>query len=235
MPTFDIEQEKSSRYDAVIGVDEAGRGPLAGPVVAAAAWYRQRDFAPSSESGEYFRFIRDSKTLSEQQRERVFARLSDFFEIGIGVADAATIDCINILQATFLAMRGAVYDLQRTMNNKQQGVENRKQIARNAEQGHFEYTQAIVLVDGNKNIPDLVGFDQEAVVKGDAKSWSIAAASIAAKVTRDRMMWELDERYPEYGFAQHKGYGTREHLEVLRRFGPIPEHRRSFSPVSACV
>ncbi len=179
----------------VAGVDEAGRGPLAGPVVAAAVC-----FAPDAQVPKVF----DSKQLSESIRERLFEELlrSDKLQYCIAIRDAERIDEINILRATHEAMREAAAGI-----------------------SQLEY----VLVDG---LP-VRGFEvpSRGVVKGDAKSASIAAASILAKVTRDRMMLELDKLYPEYGFARHKGYGTAEHLAALNRYGVTPCHRRSFAPV----
>jgi len=181
----------------VAGVDEAGRGPLAGPVVAAAVWLPEGFEAAG---------INDSKKMTAARREREFERLTGDPAVlwAAGVADAGEIDRINILKATHLAMRRAVEGLGREPE--------------------------LCLVDG---LP-VPGFPwpHEAVVKGDSKSLAIAAASIVAKVTRDRMMAELALEFPEYGFERHKGYGTKAHLEALRRHGPCPVHRRSFQPVA---
>lgn len=217
-PTFEYEKLAALSGHLVVGIDEAGRGPLAGPVVAAAAWYRssQGDFPRGEE--RYTRLIRDSKTLSGHQREEAYRWIVEHFEIGVGSVDAETIDRVNILQATFLAMREAVShitDEKRQTMNERDGDER----------------SVLILVDGNRVIPDMP-CKQEAIVKGDARSVSIAAASIVAKVTRDRMMCDMDRLYPEYGFLQHKGYGTAQHIEVLRRFGPCPIHRQSFAPVA---
>jgi ribonuclease HII len=180
----------------VAGVDEAGRGPLAGPVVAAAVVLD--DLRP-------IRGLNDSKKLSAAQRERLFdVVMAQALCTSVGVASAAEIDELNILQATLLAMRRAV-----------QGLRLRPQL---------------VLVDGNR-LP-VLDIRAEAIVKGDAKVAAISAASILAKVTRDRWCHELDQRYPQYGFATHKGYGTAAHLAALREHGPCPEHRRSFAPVT---
>lgn len=229
--SFDIERRYRGEFPVILGVDEAGRGPLAGPVVAAVAQYRWNDFDFSEDVREVFRFVRDSKELSEKNREYAYGIVQEHFEIGIGIVDAATIDRVNILQATFLAMREAI--LQITGNRKrgarimEQGTENRKRAKRDRESNEGK---VLLLVDGNKVIPDMP-YKQEAVVKGDSLSYSIAAASIVAKVVRDRMMYELDKVYPQYGFARHKGYGTAAHLSALQTFGPILEHRRSFAPV----
>lgn len=185
----------------VAGVDEAGRGPLAGPVVAAAVVlpmdWRERGVP------EQLNQLNDSKKLSEKTRERLFEALMEHpaIEFGISIQDAATIDRINILQATHLAMREALCQLQPSADH--------------------------VLVDGLE-VPRL-GFPQTPLVKGDGRSYSIAAASILAKVTRDRMMLEYEEAFPGYGFAKHKGYGTLEHRQALEALGPSPIHRRSFT------
>lgn len=203
----------------VVGMDEAGRGPLAGPVVAAAACFRDRDFRISDAVGDELRWIRDSKTLSLIRREKVFSLLPEHFWLGIGVVSPETIDRINILEATFLAMKQAFADLRRKMAEE-------KVVAR---PGDWQ-----VLVDGNLPIPRF-SVSQEPVVGGDRTVKSIAAASIAAKVTRDRMLLEYDREWPSYGFARHKGYGTREHMQALERYGPLPVHRRSFAPVRQAV
>ncbi len=180
----------------VAGVDEAGRGPLAGPVVAAAVILDDLKPIPG---------LADSKTLSARQRERlseaIHARALCF---SVAHASVEEIDQLNILQATLLAMRRAVMGL-RLKPNK-------------------------VLVDGNR-LPTL-DIMAEAVVQGDRKVPAISAASILAKVARDRWCLEIDAEYPAYGFAAHKGYGTAQHLEALQRHGATPWHRRSFSPVA---
>lgn len=180
----------------IIGVDEAGRGPLAGPVVAAVAKLKKYDKKLDK--------INDSKKLTEKVREELFDVIMDNFYIGIGIADVKEIDEINILNATFLAMRRAI-----------------KQIEK-------ETTFEKVLVDGNHKIREYEG-EQEPVIKGDSKSLAIAAASIIAKVTRDRMMLETAKLYPEYTFEKHKGYGTKAHREMILEKGPIETvHRKSF-------
>jgi ribonuclease HII len=181
----------------VAGVDEAGRGPLAGPVVAAAV------ILPDDCAIEG---LNDSKKLTAKKREHFHAMLTVRADIhwGIGQADVAEIDRLNILRATHLAMARAVAALPRKPDH--------------------------ALVDGlpvrGLTVP------HTALVAGDTLSLSIAAASIIAKVTRDRLMTALDAEYPQYGFARHKGYGVREHLEALRSHGPSPVHRRSFQPVA---
>jgi len=178
----------------VAGVDEAGRGPLAGPVVAAAVILNP-DHVPDG--------LNDSKKLSEPARDALFAEILATADIGVGVADVARIDEMNILWATMWAMAQAIGDL--------------------------EHKPDLALIDGNR-CPKL-DCPADAIVKGDAKSVSIAAASIVAKVTRDRIMASLDLQLPEYGFARHKGYGTAFHLEMLKIHGPTPHHRSSFAPV----
>ncbi|HCR44502.1 MAG TPA: ribonuclease HII [Ruminococcaceae bacterium] len=179
-------------FAAVCGIDEAGRGPLAGPVFAAAV------VLPP---GLIIEGLDDSKKLSPKKREKLFDIIkSRAVSFGIGFADEKEIDSINILQATFLAMKRAVDKLGAKPD--------------------------IALVDGNR-MPCL-GVYTETIVKGDALSESIAAASVLAKVSRDRLLCEIDKIYPQYGFAQHKGYGTRQHVEMLKKYGPCPVHRRTF-------
>jgi ribonuclease HII len=187
----------------VAGVDEAGRGPLAGPVTAAAV---VMDLSLlQGNAAELFEGLTDSKQLSEARRESYLSLLQDTdgIHIGIGTASPAEIDQINILQATHAAMRRALSAL--------------------------DVAPDRILVDG-RPVPNLSA-PSHAIVKGDALSLSIAAASVVAKVTRDREMCEMDTKYPVYGFARHKGYGTREHLAALAEHGPCPLHRRSFAPV----
>ena len=179
-------------YRNVCGVDEAGRGPLAGPVVAAAC------ILPIDCVIEG---LNDSKKLSEKKREAIFEVIKEkALAYSVCMVDAKTIDEINILQATFKAMREAV-----------EGLSIKADIA---------------LIDGNQK-PGL-SIEERTLVKGDAKSISIAAASILAKVTRDRYCLEMDKKYPEYAFAQHKGYGTKLHYEKIAEHGICEEHRRTF-------
>ena len=214
--TFEKEQEIASRGEfLVVGVDEAGRGPLCGPVVASAVCYKNSSFAIPLELEKEFSLIRDSKKLSEKQREKMFDFIQEHFFVGVGIVHAETIDRINILEATFLAMRSAISELRRIMNQ---------------ESGIMKERTMYVLVDGNQEIPNL-SLKQETAVGGDGIVKSIAAASIIAKVTRDRMIIEYDKQYPQYGLAQHKGYGTKMHMDALRKYGPTPIHRMSFKPV----
>ena len=201
-PTLDRERELALLGHArIAGVDEAGRGPLAGPVVAAAV------VLPLDGELSALAQLHDSKQLSPSARERLFETITREYSFGIGVVDAATIDAINIRQASWRAMQEAVAALQ-----ARDGV-----------------LPDYVLIDG---LPYGAGpWPYEAIVKGDAKSLSIAAASVLAKVTRDRLMEAYDAEYSGYGFARHKGYGTAAHLKALRELGPCAIHRRSFAPV----
>lgn len=179
-------------YRQICGVDEAGRGPLAGPVYAAAVILPENFNIPG---------LNDSKKLTEKKRESIFDLiLQEAVSIGIGFATEQEIDEINILQATYLAMQRAVTAL--------------------------HVTPDWVMVDGNRMPP--LPVPGETIVKGDGKSASIAAASVLAKVSRDRVLRELDEKYPQYGFAKHKGYGTKTHYEAIKAYGILPEHRKSF-------
>jgi ribonuclease HII len=185
------------------GIDEAGRGPLAGPVVAAAVWF-DREFLLREEQG-VLAGLDDSKKLSESRREAFYKILSESpaVEIGIGLSDPAEIDETNILHATHVAMARAVRRLVPLPSH--------------------------ALVDG---LPvSSLPCASTAIVRGDSKSLSIAAASIAAKVIRDRLMVKLGRVYPRYGFGKHKGYGTRAHISALLEYGPSPIHRQSFQPV----
>ena len=195
-PKMTLHEFDLSKGEIVIGVDEAGRGPLAGNVVAAAAILKKY----SSDLDE----INDSKKLTEKKREKLFDVIMENFYIGVGEATPEEIDEINILNATFLAMKRALENL-------------KKQCS----------TDHLILVDGNFKIREYEG-EQEFVIKGDAKSLSIAAASIIAKVTRDREMIEEGKKYPEYKFEKHKGYGTKLHKEKLLELGVLPIHRKSF-------
>ena len=177
---------------SICGIDEVGRGPLAGPVVAGAVILK-----PDTE----ILYLNDSKKLSEKKREALYDEIMEkAAATGIGIVSAARIDEINILQATYEAMRQAI--------------------------GKLKHKPQLLLNDA-VTIPG-VSIKQVPIIKGDAKSISIAAASIIAKVTRDRMMVEYDRTYPQYGFASNKGYGAKAHIEAIKKFGPTPIHRRSF-------
>ncbi len=185
-------EKEYSAFSAICGIDEAGRGPLAGPVVAGAV------ILPKDVRIMY---INDSKKLSEKRREELFDIIMEkAVSVGVGIVDASRIDEINILQATYEAMRQAVNKLE---------------------------PQPDILLNDAVTIPGLE-MKQVPIIKGDAKSISIACASVIAKVTRDRMMYEYDKQYPEYGFAKHKGYGTAQHIEAVKEFGASPIHRLTF-------
>ncbi|MBO5477627.1 MAG: ribonuclease HII [Clostridia bacterium] len=179
-------------YKLVCGVDEAGRGPLCGPVVAAAVILKP---------GQMIDGVNDSKKISEKKREKLYEDImANALAVGVGMSDVDVIEDVNILNATKLAMKQAINNL--------------------------KVQPEYVLIDGNQMID--ITIDAETVVSGDAKSESIAAASIIAKVTRDRMLLEWDKEYPEYGFAKHKGYGTKAHIEAIGKYGLTPLHRKSF-------
>ena len=183
----------SKGFKTICGIDEAGRGPLAGPVYAAAV------ILPL---GLEIAGLNDSKKLSEKKREELFDVICEkAVDFSIGIADEKEIDKINILNATFLAMKRAV-----------DGLKIRPDYA---------------LIDGNR-YPRIGGVTEETIVKGDGKSMSVAAASILAKVSRDRYMLEIAEKYPQYCFEKHKGYGTKLHYEMLEKYGISPVHRKSF-------
>ena len=186
------EIEDSLNLRLICGVDESGRGPLAGPVCAAAVILPEHLEIPG---------LTDSKKLSDKKRRELFPIIQEqAVAYGIGLASEAEIDEINILQATFLAMRRALDQL--------------------------SVKPEIALIDGNRETD--FGLPVKTVVKGDSLSANIAAASVLAKVTRDNIMVELAETYPEYGFEIHKGYGTKAHYEALRQYGPCPIHRKTF-------
>ena len=200
--TLASKQFKHSLNFRIIGVDEAGRGPLVGSVVAAAVILPPKFQLPG---------MTDSKKLNEKKRDSLYQEITEQCDWSVGEASSIEIDQINILQATMLAMKRAINDLQEDYS-KQRGE-----------------TMFNVIIDGNR-CPD--DSNCIAIVKGDLSEPVISAASIIAKVTRDRQMKELDNQYPQYGFAQHKGYGTRKHLLALSIYGPIKGvHRHSFGPI----
>lgn len=179
-------------YEYICGVDEAGRGPLCGPVVAAAVILPKHGCIEG---------VNDSKKISEKKREKLYDDIMKWaIAVGIGISDVDVIEKVNILNATKIAMKKAIESL--------------------------SIKPDYVLIDGNQKID--IDILQETVVSGDAKSESIASASIIAKVTRDRMLRKFDEMYPEYGFAKHKGYGTKAHIEAIKKYGLTPIHRKSF-------
>ncbi len=192
LEAMSVYEREYAACGAICGIDEAGRGPLAGPVVAGAV------ILPKDEQILY---VNDSKKLSEKKRELLYDEITErALAVGVGIVGPERIDEINILQATYEAMRLAV--------------------------GQLEMRPDILLNDA-VTIPG-IDIQQVPIVKGDAKSVSIAAASIIAKVTRDRLMRDYDQVFPEYGFASNKGYGTKSHIEALKALGPTPIHRRTF-------
>lgn len=192
-------QHRANGCRVIVGVDEAGRGPLAGPVVAAAVVLRLEDRLPRDAYG-----LNDSKQITEAARERLFEELpARALAIGVGIRSPEEIDRHNILRATMLAMTDAIEQVRLTLQPD------------------------ILLIDGNYFRTDL-SIPFKTIVDGDALCPSIAAASIVAKVTRDRIMKQLHDEYPEYNFARNKGYGTREHRDAIERYGYSPVHRRSF-------
>ena len=185
-------EEKYDSFSYICGIDEAGRGPLAGPVVAGAVVLPK---------GKRILYVNDSKKLSEKKREELFDVIKEeALSFGLGIVSPERIDEINILQATYEAMREAVNKLSVSPD---------------------------ILLNDAVTIPG-IDVRQVPIIKGDAKSLTIASASILAKVTRDRIMAEYDLQYPEYGFAKHKGYGTKAHIDAIRQFGPCPIHRKTF-------
>ena len=183
--------ERNIEY--ICGIDEAGRGPLAGPVVVGAVILPQDSFIEG---------VNDSKKISEKKREKIYDQIiEEAVAWSVGIVDERTIDEINILNATKLGVKLALEGLKQKPD--------------------------VIMVDALNNM-DTLGIPYISVIKGDAKNYSIAAASIIAKVTRDRMMKEWDEVYPAYGFAKHKGYGTAEHIKTIKEQGPCSIHRRSF-------
>lgn len=207
-PDFSIENNYSNLVSA--GFDEAGRGPLAGPVVAACVIFNRKNF-----DEDFFKKINDSKKLSKTKRQEIFTELKNKSFFGIGIVDEKTIDEINILQATKLAMLNAYFDLQKK----------------------YKIFPEIILVDGN-----FFPFEKRdkiieilPIVKGDQKSFSIAAASIIAKETRDNLMSEIHNQYPEFAFDKHKGYPTKLHISKIKEFGICPIHRKSFEPIKSMI
>lgn len=188
-------QAKRRGFEYIAGIDEAGRGPLAGPVVAAAVVLSEDFELPG---------LTDSKKLTEKQRNRFYPQIhQQATAVGVGVASVAEIDRINILQATLLAMQRAIFRLPKTPDH--------------------------LLIDGITPIP--LKISQQTLIKGDSRSLSIAAASVIAKVVRDRIMYSFARNLPEYGFAKHKGYGTKLHRQAIAEFGPSYLHRKTFSGV----
>jgi ribonuclease HII len=204
-----IQEEKRlwrKGYKYVAGIDEAGRGPLAGPVVSGAVLILEKNFKKAKK----IESVKDSKKLNERKREEVYSNLINNPNIkwGIGIVSEKIIDKINILEATKLSMIKAIKDLEKKNKIK------------------IDY----VILDGKMKIN--LNIDQESIVKGDDKVFSISAGSIIAKVTRDRIMVKCDKKYPEYNFKKHKGYGTKEHFKNIKKNGICEIHRKSFAPIN---
>ena len=201
MPDFSFEKSLN-KSDLIVGLDEAGRGPWCGPVVAACVGWQNLQ-CPDDLAHQ----INDSKKLTAQKREQLYDKIIQITPIwGIGQASAKEIDEINILQASFLAMRRAL-----------------DQVIQKG------FRPTVALIDGNR-LPDWE-IEKHALIGGDGKSLSIAAASILAKVTRDRIMTKLAQKYPQYGWEKNAGYGTKAHQQGLAKYGITPEHRRSYAPI----
>jgi ribonuclease HII len=196
--------KKGHKY--VVGIDEAGRGPLAGPVVSGAVLILEKDFKEIKR----IKSVKDSKKLSEKKRGEVYLNLVNNHKLrwGIGIVSEKIIDKINILEATKLSMIKAVKNLEKKNNIK------------------ADY----LILDGKMKIN--LDTNQESIIKADDKVFSVSAASIIAKVTRDRIMIEYDKKYPKYNFKKHKGYGTREHLKSIKKNGICEIHRKSFAPIN---
>lgn len=200
----DIELEKKlwgKGYKYVVGIDEAGRGPLAGPVSAGAVVINSEDMV--------IPLVRDSKKMSEKQRLEVFEEIKEkSLAWGVCMIDNETIDALGIQEAVKIAMKSALKQVEDMLKSK------------------ADY----LIIDGS-NVESIEGYSLEKIKKGDLKHYSISAASILAKVTRDEYMKEVSKKYPEYGFEKHVGYGTKVHMEALKEYGPCKIHRRSFAPV----
>ncbi len=203
---INLEKEQqlwAAGYKYIAGVDEAGRGPLAGPVVAACVILDDSFLTHHPELAK----VNDSKKLSAKAREALFPLIKEYvLAVEISVVSHEVIDKINILQASLLAMRKAIEAC--------------------------PVKPDYILTDGKQRIPKL-DIPQEAIIHGDASVFAIAAASIIAKVSRDYLMLQYDKEYPEYGFCQHKGYGTKKHIDAIKEHGPCPIHRLSFAPLAA--
>lgn len=188
---------------SICGIDEAGRGPLAGPVVVASVIMPE---------GSMIEGVNDSKKVSEKKREKLYEQIiEEAVAYGVGIIDQNEIDRINILNATKEGLTLCIKELEKDLKEKNSGIEKPE----------------IILVDALTKI-DTDHIPYQSIIKGDAKSYSIAAASIIAKVTRDRIMRQWDEVYPEYGFAKHKGYGTAMHISAIKQYGICPLHRKTF-------
>ena len=205
-----IDKKLQKKHGLFAGVDEAGVGPLAGPVIAAAIVFDfRRKVFNSRVKEDWIHEINDSKKLTHKKREQLLRFIiKHALAFGIGKSSVSEIDEINILQSRLAAMKRA--------------IENLKKQPR------------IVLIDGNRHVPHLQT-KQKLIVRGDEKVFSIAAASILAKVTRDNVLKNLHEKFPQYGFDRHKGYGTQFHFEMIQKYGPCDIHRKSFEPIKSII
>ncbi len=226
-PSFKIEKENLKKYDFVVGVDEVGMGPLCGPVVSAACILNPKTIGNRRTKNCWHARVRDSKKTTEAQRKVLLKNiLENSIACAVGEASAREIDKINILQASLLSKKRAIEKLFKSFQPRRLGLGVRE-------------IKFLILTDGLYTVPDLVlpkniFVDQQAIVKGDGKILSIAAASIIAKVHRDNFLDKLHKKFPEYGFDKHKGYGTKLHHEKLLTLGPTPEHRKSFLKMQNC-
>lgn len=215
-PNFNEEKKlRKKGYKCVIGLDEAGRGPLAGPVVAAAVNFK------SILNDKFLKQIKDSKKMTAKAREEVYKILVSHknIEWGVGIVSEKIIDKINILQATKLAMTRAILDLKK----------KKRYYHKLADRSIYD-ALFFLLIDGNFKL-NKIKISQKSIIKGDQKVFSISAASIIAKVTRDRLMQKYHKKYPQYGFDKNKGYGTKAHFANLEKFGSCKIHRKTFWPI----
>jgi len=211
-------------FGTCIGIDEVGRGALAGPVIVAAVYYPDKRCPLMCEEKctKYYTLLskaRDSKTLSKQKRKELFKSFSVSLIYGIGAATAKEVDSVNVLSATHNAIHRAMIALEDNFNTL-------LAIYKLPDIPLSNYAK-IVMIDGNRS-PKIKGYDVQSIIRGDGKSFTIAAASILAKVIRDNIMTELDTKFPQYNWSQNKGYGTTKHLDAIQEFGLCDQHRRSF-------
>jgi ribonuclease HII len=217
-PKIDYEKRlKKKGYSLIAGIDEAGRGPLAGPVVAAAVVLRDSDFVNK---------IDDSKRLSPTKRQVAYREILKKAIVGVGIVDEDIIDEVNILRATLIAMERAISDL---ISHLEEVSEKLLKTSSETSDKNMSFHKIYFLIDGN--VSPRLFYPCKNIISGDKKCLSIACASIVAKVARDNIMSYYNQFYPQYGFARHKGYGTKEHLLAIQKFGPSPIHRMSFRPI----
>ena len=229
-PNFNEEKKLWKKgYKYVVGLDEAGRGPLAGPVVAGAVIIKN---LKSILNEPIFKKVKDSKMLSAEQREEIYNyfKKNSGIEWGIGIVSEKVIDKINILEATKLAMEKAIKDLELSFPRKRESMVGLSKLWIPSQAGNDTMKVEYLLIDGNFKINSLIL--QKSIAKADQKVFSCALASIFAKVTRDGIMQKEHKKYPKYGFNQHKGYGTDFHFKMLKKHGPCKIHRKSFYPMN---